>query len=82
MTKAQGGLSAVYRVLKMLSLFTMGGKMLKRYFNILARCFLMKKLTKVHRQILAVTLIFGFASLALTGCEDGNNDKRERSVFL
>jgi hypothetical protein len=82
MTKAQGGLSAVCRVLKMLSLFSMGGAMLKRHFNILARSFLMKKQTKQLKQILAVTSIFGFASLALSGCEDGNNGKRERFVLL
>jgi hypothetical protein len=41
----------------------------------------MKKQTNVHWQILAVMLIFGFASLALSGCEDGNNGKRERSVL-
>jgi hypothetical protein len=82
MTKTQSGLSAVCRVLKMLSLFSMGGAMLKRHFYILARSFLMKKQTNVLRKILAAVPVFGFASLALSGCEDGNNSKRDRSVLL
>jgi hypothetical protein len=42
----------------------------------------MKKQTKQLRKILAAVPIFGFASLALSGCEDGNNSKRDRAVLL